>query len=128
MATAFPNIRVLDCSTRLSGAWAARLFGDFGAEVILVEPDDGHFLRQVGPFTADEQSLMHAFVNWNKKSVSEKQVELDDLVSSADVVITTTTDLPECLLKCQPNVIHLSVTPHGLNGPLATRSSNNLTA
>ena len=34
MNKAFNNIKVLDLSDRVSGAWAARLFGDFGAEVI----------------------------------------------------------------------------------------------
>ena len=37
MALAFDDVRVLDLSRRMSGAYAARLFGDFGAEVIMVE-------------------------------------------------------------------------------------------
>ena len=36
------GLRVLDLSDRQSGAFAARLFGDFGAEVILVERPEGH--------------------------------------------------------------------------------------
>lgn len=38
---AFAGVRVIDLSERLSGAWAARLFGDFGADVALVEPPEG---------------------------------------------------------------------------------------
>ena len=41
MIQAFEGVKVLDLSDRLSGAWAARLFGDFGAEVILSEPKEG---------------------------------------------------------------------------------------
>ena len=41
MTQAFEGVKVLDLSDRLSGAWAARLFGDFGAEVILSEPKEG---------------------------------------------------------------------------------------
>ena len=48
--SAFEGIKVLDLSTRLSGAWAARLFGDFGAEVLLPETADGHFARNCSPF------------------------------------------------------------------------------
>ncbi len=38
LVTSFDGVRVLDLSDRLSGAYAARLFGDFGAEVTLGEP------------------------------------------------------------------------------------------
>ena len=48
MTKAFEGIKVLDLSDRLSGAWAARLFGDFGAEVIKIEPPKvGDSLRPV---------------------------------------------------------------------------------
>jgi len=104
------------------------LFGDFGADVILVEPDAGHALRHEAPFTEDGESLLHAYANWNKRSITESDEGLDDLVISADVVITTTVDLPECLELCREDVIHLSITPHGLTGPLAHVAGNNLTA
>ena len=128
MTKAFPEIRVLDCSSRLSGAWAARLFGDFGADVILVEPDTGHVLRHEAPFTESGESLLHAYTNWNKRSVVQSDDGLDELVRSADVVVTTTVDLPEYLELCSEDVIHLSITPHGLTGPLAHVAGNNLTA
>ena len=68
MTKAFEGIKVLDLSDRLSGAWAARLFGDFGAEVILSEPKDGHIARHLGPKMQvghNQTSLLHLFVNWN---------------------------------------------------------------
>ena len=46
MSAPFLGLRVVDLSDRFSGAFAARLFGDFGAEVILAEPPDGHVLRR----------------------------------------------------------------------------------
>ena len=128
MSKVFPEIRVLDCSSRLSGAWAARLFADFGAEVILVEPEEGHQLRREAPFTNEGESLLHAYANWNKLSVAAHDDNLKELVSSADVVVTTTTELPTCLDWCAADVIHLSITPHGLMGPWADAPGNNLTA
>ena len=128
MPSAFPNVRVLDCSTRLSGAWAARLFGDFGADVILVEPDTGHVLRSEAPFAANGTSLMHAYANWNKRSVDESSADLQLLIQSADVIVTTEVALPECLTAARADVVHLSITPHGLTGPLAHQAGNNLTA
>ena len=57
MSAAFEGLNVLDLSDRLSGAFAARLFGDFGAEVTLAEPPDGHPLRHEPPFLDDEPGL-----------------------------------------------------------------------
>ena len=53
----FDGVRVVDLSDRLSGAFAARLFGDFGAEVILVEPPEGHPLRAEPPFLDDSPGV-----------------------------------------------------------------------
>ena len=61
MTRAFDDIRVLDLSNRLSGAYAARMYGDFGAEVILAERLGGHTLRA--------SPVLHAYANWNKQSV-----------------------------------------------------------
>ncbi len=132
MAKAFEDIRVLDLSNRLSGAWAARLFGDFGADVILVEDENGHPLRKEPPFLDDkpslERSLLHAYVNWNKRSVFSGEVDLSELVASSDVVITTTVLIPSELGSLPSNSVHLSITPHGLEGPIASLPGNNLTA
>ncbi len=53
MMRSFDGARVVDLSDRLSGAFAARLFGDFSAEVIMVEPPEGHLLRAEPPFLDD---------------------------------------------------------------------------
>ena len=50
MSGALNDIRVIDLSTDLSGAWAARLFGDQGADVILAEPPTGHCLLLGGSY------------------------------------------------------------------------------
>ena len=128
---ALAGVRVVDLSGRLSGAWAARLFAGFGAEVILGEPADGHALRGEPPFLkgepGPERSLLHAYANAGKRSVLVRdQAELATLCTGADVVITTSVDLPECLTG-HPGV-HLSITAHGLEGPLSHAPGNHLTA
>lgn len=132
MAKAFENIRVLDLSDRLSGAWAARLFGNFGAHVILVEDERGHPLRHEPPFLNDEpgveNSLLHAYANSNKRSVRADESELRDLIESSDVVVTSCIDLPGELEFLPSSSIHLSITPHGLDGPIAYLPGNNLTS
>ncbi|MDA1147829.1 MAG: CoA transferase [Chloroflexi bacterium] len=137
MIRAFEGIRVVDLSARLSGAFAARLFGDFGADVMLAEPHEGHPLRCEPPFLDDqpgvERSVLHAYANWNKRSVVlEGAAHLRSLVEDADVVVTTASpvgsELTAALGGLRADAVHLSVTPHGLDGPLAEAPGNNLTA
>ena len=137
MTRPFEGVRVVDLSDRLSGAFAARLFGDYGADVMLAEPSAGHPLRHEPPFLddqpGDDRSVLHAYANWNKRSiVLDRDAALVELVAGADVVVTTASPigepLAEALRGLSADAVHLSVTPHGLDGPLAERPGNNLTA
>ncbi len=137
MSGALSDIRVIDLSSDLAGAWAARLFGDQGADVILAEPPEGHCLRHEPPFatTSDgsKESALHAYANWNKRSVIiEDGVQLTSLVSNADVLITNQlapfSGKTKIAIDALPTTgIHLSITPHGLTGPWASYPGNNLT-
>ncbi len=134
----FDGLRVIDLSDRLSGAFAARLFGDFGADVVLVEQDGGHPLRREPPFLDDlpgeDRGTLHTYANWNKRSAVPTALDdLRRLLQSADVLVTTVSPLSAgwfaAALDALPaDAVHLSVTPHGLHGPLAGRPGNNLTA
>ncbi len=138
MLRAFEGLRVVDLSDRLSGAFAARLFGDYGANVILAEPPDGHPLRREPPFLDDqpglERSVLHAYANWNKRSlIVDDPARLAALIARADVIVTTTATLADApyasaLVDRRSDSVHLSITPHGLDGPLASMPGNNLTA
>lgn len=132
----FSGLHVLDCSMRLSGAFCARLFGDFGASVILVEPPEGHPLRAEAPFLGDEpglnRSLLHAYTNANKRSLvlgPDDATRRTALIRWADVVITTEYDAPSSEIRAlKPESIQVSVTPYGLSGPRAGAPGNDLTA
>ena len=131
----FEGLRVIDLSTRFSGAFAARLFGDFGADVILVEPPEGHPCRSEPPFTntsdRSESSVIHAYVNWNKRSVVvTTDDERNELLRAADIVVTTSFDteyLTDIEAAMQNDAVHLCVTAYGLHGPLQGKQGNNLT-
>ncbi len=133
----FAGSLVVDLSDRLSGAFAARLFGDFGADVVLCEPPTGHVLRAEPPFlpgaAGPGTSALHSFVNWNKLSISRDDTALDPLVAAADVVVTDAHPLDaasfaRALERMRGDAVHLSVTPHGLATPLTAVPGNNLTA
>lgn len=138
----FAGLRVVDCSDRLSGAFAARLFGDWGADVVLAERPEGHALRREPPFLDDEpgaesggeRSVVHAVANWNKRSVVVSGAAgLAKLVADADMVVSSAgapwgLDLSPAAGVLRGDAIHLSITPHGLDGPLAGVQGNDLTA
>lgn len=48
------GVRVLDLSRLVAGNMLTQVLGDFGAEVIKVEPPAGDMTRFVGPFTAED--------------------------------------------------------------------------
>eukprot|EP01045_Picozoa_sp_COSAG04_P020239 COSAG04_NODE_2049_length_4917_cov_3.895600_5_plen_399_part_00 len=138
---ALAGVRVLDLSERLSGAYSARLMGDFGADVLLVEPASGHELRREPPFVGGnpsaERSLLHGMVNWNKRSLVH-DMETDaaavaELASGADVLVTTAVrpwpaTVAAAVEALPDDAVHLSVTAHGLEGPLASVPGCSLTA
>jgi crotonobetainyl-CoA:carnitine CoA-transferase CaiB-like acyl-CoA transferase len=138
MHAPFEGLSVVDLSERLSGAYAARLFGDFGADVVLVERPDGHVLRREPPFLDDvpgiERSALHGYLNWNKRSVITDQTgDVSGLIDNADVVVTdaypiTAGPFAAALGRMGPAAVHLSITPYGLDSPLTGRAGNDLTA
>jgi hypothetical protein len=72
---ALGGLRVLDLSHGVAAPFAARLLGDFGANVIKLEkPGGGDFARTLEPLqpgvAAPEQSLIFQYLNWNKRSVT----------------------------------------------------------
>ena len=132
---AYEGLIVADLSRRMAGAFAARLFADHGAEVTMLEPPAGHPLRGEAPFLDDqagsERSVLHACVNWNKRSaVITEPADAEAWIAGADLVITT---YPPSALSAWPldlmraDAVHLSVTPFGLDGPLAEAPAGSLT-
>ena len=107
------GVRVIDVTDRW-GEMAGRILADLGADVIKVEPAGGCEARRLGPFDGDE-SLYWASVGAGKKSV----VADDPLpfLPAADVFIES--GYRGDLGKRHPHLVHVSITPFGVDGPLA---------
>ena len=87
------GIRVLDFSHALAGPYCTMLLGDFGADVIKVEPPSGDHSRQWGPPFINGESSYFLSVNRNKRSVvldlkhPAARVVAEELAMACDVVV-----------------------------------------
>src|SRR3989442_6563612 len=140
----FGDILVLDITSTIRGMHCTKMFGDYGGEVILVEPIGGSPARRVGPFAngklGPETSLRFAHLNRNKKSLTLNlhnaggQEILRDLVRSADVLVE---DWPVGALDAlglgfaqlhaiNPRLVMCSITGFGQTGPYAGYKTSNI--
>ena len=99
------GVRVLELGEGVSAAWAAKLMGDLGADVIKVEPPGGDRARWHGPFRGGapdpEQSGRFLYLNPSKRGI-EHDVPAPTAApsssdwSSAPTSWCTTTPRPAC--------------------------------
>jgi crotonobetainyl-CoA:carnitine CoA-transferase CaiB-like acyl-CoA transferase len=125
---------VLDLSTFLAAPQVSAMLGDFGADVIKVEPPKGEALRTIGA-QRNGGSLMWALASRNKRTVTcnldvpEGVALLHRLLAQCDVVVE---NFPEEMLAAwgctwdelharYPSLVMVSVSCYGATGPLADR-------
>lgn len=141
---ALQGVRVLDLGQGIAGPMAARLLGDFGAEVVKVEPPSGDPARRMAPRVEEgpeeERSLLFAYLNWNKRGVvldfqsAEGRAAIEALVRGSDIVIESFR--PGALqawglsvtrmLEWNPRLVVTSVTDFGQQGPYAQFAGSDL--
>ena len=86
------DLRVVDFSTGVAGAYATKLFADAGSDVIKVEAPVGDPLRRWSATGADlrgEDGALFRFLHHSKRSVlgAPGDPALRDLVAGADLVV-----------------------------------------
>ncbi len=135
------DLRVLDLSDHVSGAYAARLLATAGARVTLLEPTAGSALRSRPPLlTSTEPPRSAAFEYlsaWKRGLALDWTTELGAhalgrLLDQADIVITTmptdqALDFDRRFRVVRPQLIHIAATHYGLSGPWAAWRSSDLT-
>ena len=142
---ALAGLRVVEYGDFISAAYAAKLLGDLGADVVKVEPPGGDSCRRRGPFPSNiadpEKSGIFLFLNANKRGVSldastgAGKADLAALLRWADVFIT---NYPVALLKRQrvdaetaarenEGLVYVSITNFGLGSPRADWKGGALT-
>ena len=139
------ELRVLEISDGVAGAYASRLLGDLGARVIKVEDKTGVGLRTLGPFPPAalgdiEAGGLHLALDAGKESIVidfQQSVEVDQfdkLASAVDIVLLScSTKLDRTLLErhialrdTNPELVLGVHTPFGVDGPYSDRSSSEI--
>lgn len=137
------GVRVLDFTHALAGPYATMFLGDLGADVVKVEhPGRGDGTRHMGrPILADGRSDYFLSLNRNKRSLGVHLKGEDDrelireLVAESDIVIHNFRPGVmerlglgyEDVRQIRPDVIYVSISGFGEDGPLADRGANDIT-
>ncbi len=140
------QVRVLELTRTIGGAYTAKLFADAGAEVIMIEPPGGDRLRSwsasgspAGGGAGD--GAFFQFLNAGKRSTV---IDLDDsggrdrfleLAATADLVVedlgagtVESMGLGHAeLVERNPSLVLLSISPWGRGGPWDHRPANEFT-
>lgn len=131
------DLRLIEMGTLLAGPFCGQLMGDFGAEVIKVEPPDkGDPMREWGQEKSHGMSLWWPVIARNKKSVTlnlreqEGQEIARELISKADFLLENFRPGTmqrwnlsyEELKKINPGLIMIRVSGYGQTGPYSKRA------
>lgn len=138
------GLTVVEFGDGTAGPYAAKLLGDYGAEVVKVEGPGGDSARQRGPFPAGrpdpEASGLFLYLNINKYGVTldveqdDERALLDRLLAQADVFVTNlpaerliAADVAPADLRARhPRLIVTTISPFGTDGPWAGRRGDEL--
>ncbi|MGI8553844.1 MAG: CaiB/BaiF CoA transferase family protein [Dehalococcoidia bacterium] len=136
---ALADLRVIDLTDGVAGSFCAKLFADYGADVVKVEPPEGSLLRRKCAGAGNNGALFR-WLNTNKRGITLDRARADDqvlferLAAGSDVLIEDFTAeqrgndaLVRTLLALHPRLIVISITEFGLSGPFAARRGTTLT-
>lgn len=142
----FSDLLVIDCASFIAGPAASTILGDFGAQVIKIEPPgsgDGYRkLKYLPGVPTCETNYPWRLTNRGKKSLgldlkqADGRAILDRLIGLADVFITNyPLGVRENLRlryadisTVNPKIIYASLTPYGESGPEAASTGYDATA
>jgi crotonobetainyl-CoA:carnitine CoA-transferase CaiB-like acyl-CoA transferase len=140
------RLRVVECGSGVSAAYATKLLADVGAEVIKVEPPEGDVTRRRGPFPGDqpdrEASGLFVYLNTNKRATvadlatAGGQEHLAALLADADVLVHNVPPADRSasgldsgeLCRRFPHLVVTSISMFGDQGPRAHWRGYELTA
>lgn len=130
------GVRVVDLTTVLMGPYATQILGDYGADIIKVEPPGtGDGVRNVGPTRNPGMAALFLHANRNKRSITldlkkpAGRTALLKIVETADVLVYNIR--PQAMARLQlsyekvaavnPSIIYAGTYGYSQNGPYAAK-------
>lgn len=129
------GVRVVDMATVLMGPVATQILGDYGADVVKIEPPEGDVMRHAGAARHAQMGAMYLSTGRNKRSVvlDIKQPEgkraLLRLCETADVFIHNVRPAAmrraglsyEDIRAVNQSIVYVALVGFGQDGPYAER-------
>jgi crotonobetainyl-CoA:carnitine CoA-transferase CaiB-like acyl-CoA transferase len=126
------GVRVIDFTQVLAGPYGSSLLGDFGADVIKVEPLGGEPFRSIDNLIAPGESGYYYGINRSKRAMTlnlkhpDVREIVERLVQGADVVVVGFRPSAvakigidfQTLSAINPRLVYCSLTAFGDTGPL----------
>ena len=139
---ALDGIRVVELAHGIAAPFAARLLGDFGADVVKLEAPAGDPMRTDGPaIPGSDHSALFEYLNWNKRGFGwgfapdEDAAALDALLAGADVLVHGLGPrelqgsphlAPAALHARHPHLCVVAISDFGWTGPYADWNGSDL--
>ena len=135
MTKSFAELRIVELAGSHAGAFTAKMFADYGAQVVKVVPSVGDPVLRHGElieshaFGRRAVGSIWAFCNTSKRVVEADPAsdEVDELISNADVVIESSAPdplAPRTADLAAKRLIKVYISPFGLSGPWSQWRSN----
>ena len=127
------GVRIIELGGEIAAAYCTKLFADFGAEVIKVEPPDGDpFRRRASGKLADGDGAFFNFLNAGKRSIVgvPEDPHVKDLILRADMLVASLADgafAHRDLLRSAPHLVMVIMSPYGRTGPYRNRPATEFT-
>lgn len=129
------GIKVVDMSAVLMGPYATQMLGDYGADVIKIEPPEGDITRLIGPMRGPGMGPLFLNSNRNKRSIcldlkkETGRAALLRLAADADVLVYNVRPQAMQRLKLgydvisevNPRIIYAGVFGFGQDGTYAAK-------
>ena len=94
----FDDLLITDISGTIATGYAGKMFADYGARVVNVEPEEGFKTRGLKPILRNGDSALHGYLNANKESIiSFGQLIDHPSIIEADLVLLDPFSLPSCV-------------------------------
>ena len=122
----FQDLLIVDIGGTVSTGFAGKLFADYGARVVNLEPHEGFATRKIKPYLQNGNSAMHGYLHANKESVLVKDSLLKHpAILKADLVLIDPSTLPDSISLDDFDVNVCVVSWFGLDGPYSKYEGSN---